>query len=734
MNNKKYELVVCGGGLAGVCAAVSSARYGVKTAIIQDRPVFGGNASSEIRVNIGGAASFNPWARETGIMSEICLKERRINFDYHISSKINSNLDLVLYDLLKKENVDMYLNASVRKAIMKRSDLIEGVLCIELGSERDFVVYGDYFIDATGDGVVAFSSGAEYRIGREGRDEFGESLAPEKSDMGIMGSSLMFLVRDVGKKVKFDPPSWIVKYKKDDIALKTREHSYMPGYWWIEIGEPFDIIHDNEEIKHQLLAHLLGIWDHLKNEGEHGFDNFVLEWVGMVPGKRESRRIIGDYILTENDLKERKKFPDAIAYGGWGIDLHIPGGILAKEEPPEATHTEDPEEYWKQVDKTHVYIYQIPYRCLYSKNIKNLLMAGRNISVSHVALGSTRLMETNALLGQATGIAVYLCKKYNCFPRDITKNYIKQLQQFLLRDGVFIPDVQNEDKNDVFLSSKVKGSSEIPLKIPDENLQLIKLEFPIGQKFPLSGKVEKIIFKIKVLKDTTLNFHLFSSFDLWDFEKGKEIKKVKINVKKNQEIIEIPINKELEKGIYWFYFEKNENIYLNEVEDGIPGCCKIIKPGQKWVSTPGIYSKNIYFKTIPEIYCFSPENVISGVSRPEKWTNVWISENKYPQFIEFEFKNEERLNYIQFIFDAVIEKEYHQIPPFYIPESIPAQYKIYYFKNSKWNLLLEEKNNTCYFKRHFFKEIKTKKIKVEFLKTYNKNLKLWEVRGGMWET
>jgi len=708
---EKYEVIVCGGGLSGVCAAIAAGRYGLKTAIVQDRPVFGGNASSEIRVNIGGACANNCWARETGIISEMFLEERKRNFASHRNSYINSNLDLVLYDFLKKENVDMFLNTSVRKAVMKKNDLIEGVFCVQSGSEKEFIIYGDFFIDATGDGVVAFSSGAEYRIGREGKDEFGESLAPEKSDMGIMGSSLLFLVRDTGKPVKFEPPSWIVKYKKDDIALKTRSHSGMPGYWWIEIGYPFDIIYDNEEIKHNLLAHLLGIWDHLKNEGDHGFENFTIEWVGMVPGKRESRRIIGDYILNENDIKERRKFFDAVAYGGWNIDLHTPGGILAKDKPPEPTCTNDKEKKQKECDRRYVYIYQIPYRCLYSKNIKNLLMAGRNISVSHVALGTTRLMGTCALLGQAAGTSLYLCKKYKCFPSDIIKkNYIKNLQQLLLRDGVFIPDVKNKDEKDVFLSSKVRGSSEIALKIPEENLHPVKIKFPVGQKLPLYGKIEKIILKLKAEKNTILKFHLLSSYDLWDFEKGEEIVFKEIEVKKRQEEVGIQINRKLKKGIYWLYIEKNKNIYLFENESSVPGCSKIIKPGNKWLSKYWTPTKNLYFKIIPEIYPFSPENVISGVSRPEKWTNVWISENKYPQTIEFEFRKEKELNYIQLIFDSEFDKEYGEIPPFYIPSSIPSHYRIYFQKGRKWELLLEEKNNKHYFKRHFFKKIKTKKV------------------------
>ncbi|MCS7180270.1 MAG: FAD-dependent oxidoreductase, partial [bacterium] len=382
------------------------------------------------------------------------------NYEYHRTTWSNGILDIVLYEFLRNEEVDIYLNTSVRKAIMKSKDEIEGVYCVQIGNEKEIVIYGDYFVDATGDGVVGFSAGAEFRMGRESKYEFNEELAPEKEDMGIMGNSLLFLVRDVGEFVKFTPPNWAIKYEKDDICLKHRWHTHKPGYWWIEIGYPFDTIYDNEEIKHNLIAHVLGIWDHMKNKEDHGFSNFVLEWVGMIPGKRESRRFIGDYILNENDIKKRKKFEDAIAYGGWFIDLHTPGGILTKDQPPEATHQIDREKRIEEQDKRFVYIYQIPYICIYTKNIKNLFFAGRDISVTHVALGTTRLMGTCAILGQAAATAVYLCEKYNCKPREIyQKGYYKELQQILLRDGCFIPDIKNEDENDLCLNAKIISSS-----------------------------------------------------------------------------------------------------------------------------------------------------------------------------------------------------------------------------------------------------------------------------------
>jgi len=725
--DKKYNLVVCGGGLAGVCSAIAGARFGLSTCIIQDRPVFGGNASSEIRVNIGGACTFNSWARETGIISEIFLEERKRNFEWHLTTWSNGILDIVLYEFLRNEGVDIYLNTSVRKAIMKSSEEIEGVFCIQLGSEKEFIIYGDYFIDATGDGTLGFSSGAEFRIGREGKDEFGEELAPEKKDMGVMGNSLLFLVKDIGEPVKYIPPSWAIKYDKDDICLKLRFHNCKPGYWWIEIGWPFDTIYDNEEIKHNLLAHVLGIWGHLKNAEDHGFSNFVLEWVGMVPGKRESRRFVGDYILNEKDIKKRKNFEDAIAYGGWFIDLHTPGGILAKDKPPEPTHVFDRAKYIEEVDKRYVYIYQIPYRCIYSKNIKNLLFAGRNISVSHVALGTTRLMGTCAIIGQSAGTSVYLCKKYNCFPRDIyQKGYYKELQQILLRDSCFIPDVKNEDGNDLCRKSKIYASSEASLKFEKINEE-IKLEFSVGEKLPLIGYVEEIKFKARIEKDTVLKFHLRGSYDIWDFTSEKDILYREIEVKKEDEEFEVEIKRKFEKGIYWFYFEKNENVYLKTTEENLPGCCLIFKEREKWRFDWA--RRNLYFDTIPEIYPFSTENIISGVSRPEKWTNVWISNKEMPQDVEIELNCEKEFNTIQFIFDADLNKEYNKIPPFYIPPSIPKDFNIYIEKNGNFEKVLEVKGNTNYFLRCKFEPRKSRKIKIEFLTTNgSKYLSIYEIR------
>lgn len=728
---ERYELVVGGGGLAGVCGAIAGKRMGLSTCIIQDRPVFGGNASSEIRVNISGAGNMNIWARETGIISEIFLEERKRNIERHLSTWNNNILDIVLYEFLRNEGVDIYLNTSIRKSIMKKDDkeMIDGVYCVQIGTEKEFVVYGDFFLDATGDGVIGFTAGAEYRIGREGKDEFKEELAPEKPDMGIMGNSLLFLVKDTGKPVGFTPPSWAVRFEKDDIALKKRPHKTLPGYWWIEIGYPFDTISDNEEIKHNLVAHLLGVWDHMKNAEDHGFGNFVLVWMGMLPGKRESRRLMGDYILKEQDIKKRKTFEDAVAYGGWFIDLHTPGGILAKEQVPEPTCTPDLEEHLTEFDRRHVYIYQIPYRCLYSKNIKNLLFAGRNISVSHVALGSTRVMGTCAILGQAAGTSVYLCKKYHCLPRDVyVKGYYKELQQILLRQGCFIPEIKNSDTSDLCLNAKIKASSHKGLKLKGYNNE-IKIDKDTGQKLPLCGKVEKLRLKGIVSKDTVLKFHLRSSYDIWDFASDDDIIFKKIEVKKGTQTITIEIEKNFEPGIYWFYLEKNDDVVLKTTEEKIPGGGIIFKPKKTWAFSKWLPYNNLYFEVEPSIYPFVPENINNGVSRPERWTNVWIpdTEKDSRPILEIDLKEKKDFNLIQFIFDGDVDEDYLFMPSLYTFPHIPAHFNIYIEKDKVWKKVMEIRENTKYLVScRFERPVSTQKLRVEFLDA--KELWLYEIR------
>ncbi len=438
-----FQVVVVGGGLSGLCAAIASARHGAKTALIQERPVLGGNASGEIRMHICGASASGRYdnARETGIIEEILLENRKRN--YHDEFPL---FDIVMWEKARfQKNLTLYLNTHMRK-VETEKERISRVICSRLGSETELIVEGEYFIDATGDGTLGAFAGAQYMRGSESRDVFEEPHAPEKADGYTMGNTILFSAMDRGRKVGFEKPEWA--YDVPEEMLKNRDHSQISyGYWWIELGGmDSDIIKDYEQIKDELLKWAFGIWDHIKNKGDHKADNYELTWVGMLPGKRESRRLTGDYVLREQDLASGRVFDDAVAYGGWPMDMHVPGGLKNHEKQPSMFIF--PEKY-----------YTIPYRCLYSKNIGNLFLAGRAISVSKLAFGSTRVMGTTSVAGQAAGAAAAMAVEYGISPRDMNLK-INELQKKLMADDCFIPGYRYMDERDLAAKAEINCSSE----------------------------------------------------------------------------------------------------------------------------------------------------------------------------------------------------------------------------------------------------------------------------------
>ena len=283
-----FDVVVVGGGLAGVCAALAAARGGCRVALVQDRPVLGGNSSSEIRVFPLGAGRQNPWADETGIIEELTVEDRKRNHE-----QLNSLWDLVLYSAVVREpGISLFLNTTVRFAQMRDEAHVDAAIGFQLGSERNLALGARLFVDASGDGMFAKATGAAFRFGRESRNEFNESKTAEQTDDKTLASTLLFVSRDMGRKIEFDPPSWIERFPTED-DLRHRNHNhYHHGFWWLELGGLYyHTIRQNEDIRHQLLRNLLGVWDHIKNQGDHGADNHALDWFGWVPGKRESRRL-----------------------------------------------------------------------------------------------------------------------------------------------------------------------------------------------------------------------------------------------------------------------------------------------------------------------------------------------------------------------------------------------------------------------------------------------------------
>jgi hypothetical protein len=420
MDRIKHEVDICivGGGLAGMCAAIAAARRGSRVALVHDRPVWGGNASSEVRMWVCGAHGDNN--RETGILEEILLENRWRN-----PMRNYTLWDSILYEKVRFEaNILPLLNCSVNALEMDGSR-IHSVTGWQLTTQTWHTIQAGLFIDCSGDSILAPLSGAEFRMGREASGEFNEDIEPEAADLKTMGMSCLIQAREMGSAQPFIPPAWANVYASDD-DLPYREHSLpRSNFWWIELGGEQDAIRDTESVRDELLKAAFGVWDHIKNRGEHGAGDWALDWVGFLPGKRESRRYLGDHILTQNDVRAEGRFDDLVAYGGWSMDDHHPGGLRWSGVPTIFHPAPSP--------------FGIPYRCLYSRNIANLFCAGRNISVTHAAMSASRVMATCALLGQAAGTAAAIAAREQLSPRQVYQQKIGELKQALMEDDCYLP-------------------------------------------------------------------------------------------------------------------------------------------------------------------------------------------------------------------------------------------------------------------------------------------------------
>lgn len=492
---ESFDLVVIGGGMSGICAAIAAAREGIKTALINNRPVLGGNASSEIRMHICGADQHarRKNARETGIIEEILLENRKRN-----PQNSYSIFDTILWEKVNfQDNLKLFQNTHITKASTENSQIIS-VEGYQLTTEKNFEFTGKIFADCTGDGTISHLSGATTMTGRESRATYEEKNAPEEADIYTMGNSLLFTSKDMGSQIKFEKPIWANTYTEKD--LYDRNHgAYGINYWWIELGgKDMDVIEDGEIIRDELIKAVYGVWDHVKNGGDHGADNYALDWIGFLPGKRESRRVLGDYLLTENDLEECKKFDDTIAYGGWSMDMHSVGGLTAKQEPTVFINMDD--------------IYPIPYRAIYSKDVKNLYIGGRNISVSHMAFGSTRVMATCSVIGQAIGVAASNAIKNNILPKEVLMN-ISDVQKILVNNDAYLPYIKVDNTGDFAKEAEISASSFKEICTPDKVINGFPrnigndLNLWISDGFSKTGEWLKLKFEeAKLMKNIKLKF------------------------------------------------------------------------------------------------------------------------------------------------------------------------------------------------------------------------------------
>jgi hypothetical protein len=411
----EFDFVVIGGGMSGTCAAISAARLGVKVALVQNRPLLGGNNSSEVRVHLGARINLEPYPALGNLVNEIG-PDRGGNAqpkDYYEDDK-------KLKAVQNEPNISLFLNYHANQVVTEGSKIVKVIAQnLETGKKQAFSA--PLFADCTGDGTIGFLAGAEYMSGRESRDMFNEPTAPEVADNLTMGISVQWFSEKKDTPSDFPDIKWGLPWSDEKAFAITR------GDWDWETGMGKDMINETESIRDYGLLVVYSNWSYLKNHytPKEKFLNEKLTWVAYIGGKRESRRLVGDYILTENDLINQNFLPDGTAPTSWTIDLHYPD--------PENLEKFEGEAFRSIAKHIKIYPYPIPFRSLYSKNIDNLMMAGRDISVSHVALGTVRLMRTGGMMGEVIGMAASICKDKNVTPRDIYKSHFSDLEKLMLK-------------------------------------------------------------------------------------------------------------------------------------------------------------------------------------------------------------------------------------------------------------------------------------------------------------
>jgi len=738
----KTDLVVVGGGLAGTCAAITAARAGLRVVLIQDRPVLGGNASSEVRLWVLGATAHmgnnNRWAREGGVVNEILVE------NMHRNREGNPTIvdSILLERVVEEPNITLLLNTAVHDLEKGGSDHIRSVTAYCSQNETAYVVEAPLFCDASGDGVVAFLAGAAFRMGAEPKEEFDERFAPGPDYGGLLGHSMYFYSRDAGQPVRFVAPSFALK----DITKLPKWKQLGPTssgcrLWWLEWGGRLDTVHETETIKWELWKVVYGVWDYIKNSGKFPeAANLTLEWVGMIPGKRESRRFEGDYLLNQRDVVEQRTHPDAVSYGGWSIDLHPADGVYSTFPSCTQWHSKG--------------IYQIPYRCLYSHNIVNLFLAGRIIGATHVAFGSTRVMGTCANSAQAVGMAATLCRKENLLPRDIVReDRMRVLQRELLKTGQHIPGLRLEDPDDLCRRATITASSQLRLGRLEPSGKMRLLDGAWAMLLPVpEGRVPVVSFYAEVLADTTLQAELRASSRLGNFTPDVKLAAVGMPLRKgNNRTAVCAFDVKLDRPQYVFFcLMENPNVAVQLSDRRLTGilACRRASPGPGKATSHappegiGIESfdmwrpqrrpdgQNMALSINPPLELFGPNNVVNGIARPTTGPNAWVAAWDDPRpRLTFTWDRTQRIREIVLSFDADFDHPMESVLMGHPESDMPFCVKRYRILDADGKTVYEvAQNHQTRNVVRFPQPVTTTALHLEVLETHGAPAAVFEVR------
>lgn len=708
-----YDFVVVGGGLTGLCAAVTAARQGTKTVLIQDRPVLGGNASKEICVPPVGASNCNfAYSRETGLIEELYLNNLRNNPTW---SWEGWNLE---YESLvhNEPNLDRFLNCAISdvKMVERRIVSVKGY-CSPDETWHEFSA--PLFLDCSGDGVVGAGAGATFRMGIEARAEFDEDMCEEEPQNVTMGNSLQLRARDAGRPVPFTRPAWVDnELNIEDFGPYRRVcDGFFPdtgGFWWLEWGGDLDTIHQSELIKDEVQKLVLAVWDFLKNRSDlaEKLSTYELEWMGSVSAKRESRRFEGDHILTMGDIDNQVHFDDALAYGGWGFDHHPPGGFYDKVNPSIHRYLRGP--------------HSIPLRSLYSKNVDNLFVAGRNISATHYALSSTRVMLTCAQLGTGVGMAAAHGVKSAKLPRELTDgDTIREIQKDLIVSDHHLHTFPLEDSNNIAPQAKVHASSVYAGQDTPKSWGIDTLTDKRMLKLPVvTAQLETISLLIDAAEATRIRYSVWNGPENNSTYPEDLVAEGELMVEAGKgQWCDLEIAAEIIRpGWHFLILEENPAIALHLTEAPVgyrryyPRPEDPIRPNvfSKWDARPIIIGSeqcmdligaatpvlqwNDHAKKYGDESCFlnfafcaqikpvqpvySPAETISPHSRPTNTPGLWVSgttDFSKPEWLTLSWESPQSVSRIQVLFDSSLHFHFWQGWSGYPMNAIPSIVKDY---------------------------------------------------------
>jgi hypothetical protein len=589
-----------------------------------------------VRLWVLGATSHmgnnNRWAREGGVIDELLVENMWRN------PEGNAVLfDALLLEFVRREpRIELLLNAAIDGITQDDAGRILSATAYCSQNQIRYSLEAPLFCDASGDGILGFLAGAAFRVGAEAKSEFGEGLAPDQPENTLLGHSLYFYSRDTGQPVTYVPPSFALQ---DITAIpRFRELRITDSgcrLWWLEYGGDRDTVYETEEIKWELWKVAYGVWDYIKNSGKFpDAETLTLEWVGTIPGKRESRRFEGDVLLTQQDVVEQRTHDDAVSYGGWAIDLHPSDGVYSEKPGCTQWHSKG--------------LFQIPYRTMYSRNVPNLFLTGRLISASHIAFGSTRVMATCAHNGQAVGLAAAMCAENGLQPRDLLQpQQMRALQNRLLRSGQNIPGLIYEAKEDKAKLARISASSTLRLGELQPSGEWTELDHPLALLVPLNaGPAPRFTFRVKAEHPANLSARLLGASRPGNTTPDVELAALTQTLVAGEQDLALDFDIAItDTGHYFVVLEAVDGVSIALSAEQVTGVLMLeqrmnaavaksavqtppegsgIDAFAFWLPARRPEARTLAVKIEPPVRMFEPENVVNGTARPWRGVNAWL--------------------------------------------------------------------------------------------------------------